>query len=325
MHNQDKSIQTNCVREELKIFEKEYKKQFKVEDTVIQPILDYIAQKRGKRIRPIIFFLSQGLIKKPIQESVSLAVMIELLHTASLIHDDVVDSSKKRRGADTLNAVWDNKISVLVGDYLLAKVLQIGVSYRSDGVVDLLSRVVLKMGEGELLHTMKNGSESLSVEEYFFIVRNKTAGLFSAACELGGLAVSASLNQRKNLNTLGENIGIGFQIRDDILDLNGSLNQMGKPAGQDLSNGTITLPLICAMQEARARGETIHYSDIKSKFLKGDSWLQEFLVQFKGIEIAQRHADMFTNKALDILRQFESSIYREALEQLIHYDTVRVA
>jgi octaprenyl-diphosphate synthase len=327
MYIQDKFLQTKiigCIQQELELFEKEYKKQFMVDDATMQPILDYIAQKSGKRIRPVLFFLSQGLLGKPVSESVLLAVMIELLHTASLIHDDVVDSSQQRRGADTLNAVWDNKISVLLGDYLLAKVLQIGVSLQYEGVMDLLSDVVIRMGKGELQHIIKNEDESLSVQEYLSIVRNKTAGLFSAACVLGGMAVSASPVQKKRFNHLGKSIGISFQIRDDILDLNGSLRQMGKPAGQDLFNGTITLPLICAVQEARARGETIRYSDIKSQFLMEENWLFKFLDRFKGIEMAQRQAKQFTDEALRILQQFKPSIYREALEELIHYDRVRV-
>lgn len=324
MRNRDKLIQPDCIREELELFENQFQEQFRANDILIQPILDYIAEKKGKRIRPIIFFLSQGLIRKPSTESVSIAVMIELLHTASLIHDDVVDHSKQRRGADTLNAVWDNKISVLMGDYLLAKVLQIGVSLRYDGVMDILSNVVIRMGRGELQHIIKNENESLSVQDYLSIVRNKTAGLFSAACVLGGTAVSASPVDKKKLGKLGESVGIGFQIRDDILDLNGSLHQMGKPAGQDLFNGTITLPLICAVQEARTQGEKIGYADIKSKFMMEDNWLFKFLDRFKGIEMAQNQARQFTDEALQILQQFKPSLYREALEELIRYDMVRV-
>lgn len=315
----------NCIHEELELFEKEYKKQFMVDDAAMQPILNYVTQKRGKRIRPVLFFLSQGLIRKPVSESVLLAVMIELLHTASLIHDDVVDNSKKRRGAKTLNAVWNNKISVLVGDYLFARVLQVGVSLHYKGVMDLLSNVVIRMGKGELQHIIQNENESMSVEEYLSIVRNKTAGLISAACVLGGTAVSASSVQKKALSYLGESIGISFQIRDDILDLNGSLHRMGKPAGQDLLNGTITLPLICAMQEARAQGEKIRYADIKSKFIMEENWLFEFLNRFRGIEMAQNKARQFTDEALLILKQFKPSIYRDTLEELIHYDMVRVA
>jgi len=315
---------SDCIREELKLFESEYKKQLETDNDLLQPVLDYIVDKRGKRIRPIVFFLSQGLVCKPDSKSVSLAAMIEILHTASLIHDDVVDRSKKRRGSDTLNAVWNNKVSVLMGDYLLAKVLEIGVAHPSKRVLELISQVVLKMGEGELHHTLRNEDTAFSVEEYLSVVRNKTAGLFSAACELGGLAASASPDQIKRLDALGENVGICFQIRDDILDLNSSFDRMGKPAGQDFLNGIVTLPVICAMEEALARGENISYSDIQSKYLAGDTWIKAFVDRYRGIEKARIRIEAFSDKAIQILKTFEPSSYREAFEELIVNDCVRV-
>jgi octaprenyl-diphosphate synthase len=263
------------------------------------------------------------LICKPDPKSVSLATMIEILHTASLIHDDVVDHSKKRRGSDTLNAVWNSRVSVLMGDYLLAKVLKIGVAHPTKRVLELISQVVLKMGEGELHHTLRDEGISFSVEEYLSIVRNKTAGLFSAACELGGLAVSASADQIKRLNALGENVGICFQIRDDILDLNGSFDRMGKPAGQDFLNGMVTLPVIYAMEEAYARGEKFSYSDIQSRYFTGDTWINEFVNRHRGIEKSRIRIKAFSDKALRLLKTFEPSCYREAFEELIVNDCAR--
>jgi octaprenyl-diphosphate synthase len=315
---------SGCIREELELFENEYKQQLESDNVLLKPVLDYIVDKKGKRIRPIIFFLSQGLIRKPDPRSISLAAMIEILHTASLIHDDVVDHSQKRRGSDTLNAVWDSSVSVLMGDYLLAKVLKIGVTHPSKRVLELISQVVLKMGEGELHHTLRNENAPFSVEEYFSIVRNKTAGLFSAACELGGLTVSASPDQIKRLDVLGESIGICFQIRDDILDLNGSFDRMGKPSGQDFLNGTVTLPVICAMEEALVRGENISYSDIQSRYFTGDIWIKTFVDRYHGIEKARIQIEAFSDRAIRLLKTFEPSCYREAFEKLILNDCVRV-
>ena len=326
MHNEDITTREQlsiCIREELELFENEFEKQLETDDALLKPVLDYIVEKRGKRIRPIVFFLSQGLVCKPDCQSVSLAAMIEILHTASLIHDDVVDRSQKRRGSDTLNSVWNNRVSVLMGDYLLAKVLKIGVAHPSKRVLELLSQIVLKMGEGELHHMLRNEDVPFSAEEYLSVVRNKTAGLFSAACELGGLAVSASPDQIKRLNALGENIGICFQIRDDILDLNGSFDRMGKPVGQDFLNGTVTLPVIYAMEGALASGENISYSDIQSRYFTGDTWIKEFVDRYRGIEKARIRIETFSDRAIRLLKTFEPSIYREAFEELIVYDCVR--
>jgi octaprenyl-diphosphate synthase len=327
MHHEDITTREQlsvCIREELELFENEYERQLATEDELLKPVLNYVIVKRGKRIRPIVFFLSQGLIRKPCHQSMPLAAMIEILHTASLIHDDVVDRSKKRRGSDTLNTVWNNRVSVLMGDYLLAKVLKIGVAHPSRRVLELLSQIVLKMGEGELHHTLRNEDVPFSAEDYLSVVRNKTAGLFSAACELGGLAVSASPDQIKRLNALGENIGICFQIRDDILDLNGSFDRMGKPAGQDFLNGTVTLPVIYAIEEALAHGENISYSDIRSGYFTGDTWIKEFVDRYGGIKKALMRMEEFSDRAIHLLRTFEPSIYREAFEELIMNDCVRV-
>ena len=313
----------SCIRKELALFEDEYNKQLQTDNTLLNPVLDYIIEKKGKRIRPIVYFLSQGLIAKPDLQSISLAVLIEILHTASLIHDDVVDRSSKRRGSDTLNTVWNNKVSVLMGDYLLAKVLEIGVAHPSKRVLELISQVVLKMAEGELHHALKDVDVSFSTEEYLTVVRNKTAGLFSAACELGGLAVSASQDQIKRLCELGENTGISFQIRDDILDLNGSFGRMGKPSGQDFLNGTVTLPVIYAMEEALAQGEAMHYSEIRSRYFVGDTWIKDFVERYGGIEKARIQIEAFSNRAIDLLRIFEPSIYRDAFEELIVNGCVR--
>jgi octaprenyl-diphosphate synthase len=326
MHNEDITTREQlfcCIRKELALFEDEYKKQLQIHNILLKPVLDYIIDKKGKRIRPIVFLLSQGLIAKSDLQSISLAVLIEILHTASLIHDDVVDRSEKRRGSDTLNAIWNNKVSVLMGDYLLAKVLEIGVAHPSKRVLELISQVVLKMGEGELYHTLRDVDVSFSVEEYLTVVRNKTAGLFSAACELGGLAGSASPDQIKRLRALGENIGICFQIRDDILDLNGSFGRMGKPAGQDFLNGTVTLPVIYAMEEALARGKALRYSDIRSRYLVGDTWIKDFVERFGGIEKARIQIEAFSDRAIGLLKMFEPSVYRDTFEELILNDFVR--
>ena len=238
------------ISKELELFEEEYRQQFRTESFVIQPLLDYLIVTKGKWFRPILFFLSQGLINRPKSESVRIAVLLELLHAATLIHDDVVDSSPERRGRKTLNEKWGDKVSVLTGDFLLAKVLKLGVESRWPEVLGVISRVVTKMADCELRQVIQPPEEDQTPESYFRVIQDKTAGFFAAASELGGIVAGADSVENERLIFIGDYFGMAFQIRDDILDLSGSCGQMGKPVRQDTYNGKITLPLIFALEKA---------------------------------------------------------------------------
>ena len=312
------------VAKELELFEKEYLYQLSSDTDFLRPLLKYVQGGKGKRLRPVLFFLSQGLIAQPNPESVKIAALLELLHTATLIHDDVVDDSAERRGKKTLNMVWGNHISILFGDYLLAKVLILGVQSDWREALEIIAKVSMNMGKGELRQTIQGIEKKFSGDEYFRIIREKTAYLFMAACELAAVVVKTTEKERARLCQLGENFGMAFQIRDDILDFSGHSDEMGKPMGQDMSNGKVTLPLIMAFEDA-AEGDRRR---VMQKFIRNTEddreWIQEFVKKKGGIGKAQEKARNFVEHAREALMTFEPSIYRESLEELMTFDLERM-
>lgn len=309
------------IADAMSAFESAYTSVFRDELPFLLPVLSYIGQKHGKRLRPILFFLSQGLVSAYDSKSVSTAVMLELLHTATLIHDDVVDGSLERRGEKSLNAVWGDRVSVLVGDFLFARVLELGVHAGSERILQIVSRVVSDMGRGELRQELEDASRVMTVEEYNRHIKEKTAGLFIAACYLGGLAANGSADELKRLEAFGENYGMAFQIRDDILDFSGHERDMGKPVGQDLTNGKITLPLIIALE----RSDESERRNIMQLLDEGEGeTIRAFVRERDGLAGAQDKAGEFMASALEILATFADSVYRQSLEHLVEFDLRRV-
>lgn len=301
-------------------FEDSYVSAFREGVPFLQPVLSYIGEGDGKRLRPILYFLSQGLVSRPDPDSADVAVMLELLHTATLIHDDVVDGSPERRGRKSLNAIWGDRVSVLVGDYLFARVLEMGVDSGRRGVLRMLSRVVADMGRGELRQELRDASHVTTEEEYYQHVREKTAGLFVAACCLGGLVADGSEEELARLERFGEAYGTAFQIRDDILDFTGRAGDLGKPVGQDLSNGTMTLPLILALERADAgERETI----VRKLGREDGQAVHNFVEEGGGIGLAGEKACDCLSSAMHILRTFPDSDYRRSLEDLVDFDRQR--
>jgi octaprenyl-diphosphate synthase len=278
---------------------------------------------RGKRLRPIVFFLVQGLFSKPDERSLEIAVLIELLHTATLIHDDVIDGSMERRGSDTLNAVWGDRISVLMGDLLLAKVLQLGVRSPWPGVLETIAPVVHSMVTAELRHEMEPPDGHQSEAFYFRIISDKTAGLFSAAAILGGIVKEASEDRIERLRLLGSLYGTAFQIRDDILDVTGSPDIMGKPRGQDALNGRWTLPLLMARKQAGVRERKALSERMGTKKPQDSAWIHDFIIRHQGVPEALRKCDHIVKDAVEILRGFDDSIYRKSLMALLNDVTER--
>jgi octaprenyl-diphosphate synthase len=313
------------IADELDLFEEVYSQQFSADTALLQPILRYIGDEKGKRLRPTVFFLSQGLASRPNTDSITIAVLLELLHTATLLHDDVVDGSTERRGKRSVNDIWGNQVSVLLGDYLFAKVLALGVESQWPDVLRVVSRVVLNMGKGELRQNLGEAESRVNVEAYFQSIREKTAGLFIAACDLGGLVVDANPDDRERLWELGESFGMTFQIRDDILDYSGTTENMGKPVGQDVSNGKITLPLILAL-DGRAKTERLSILQKLDRGTEDDvALIHDFVVKNKGVEKAQDKARIFAERAEKILSTFNPSIYRQTWQKLVAHDLERIA
>ena len=313
------------IADELNLFEEMYRQQFSADTALLQPILRYIGDENGKRLRPTVFFLSQGLVSHLNTDSISIAVLLELLHTATLIHDDVVDGSTERRGKRSVNNIWGNQVSVLLGDYLFAKVLALGVESQWPDVLRVVSRVVLNMGKGELRQNLEETESRVNVEDYLQSIREKTAGLFIAACDLGGLTVNANPEDREQLRELGKNFGMAFQIRDDILDYSGVTENMGKPIGQDASNGKLTLPLILAMDDTTETDKRSILQKLDRGTEDDVALIREFVLKNKGVEKAQEKARMFADRAEKILSTFNPSIYRQAWQKLIAHDLERIA
>lgn len=308
---------THSIHEEIAAFEKAYSEQLQPEAPFLGELISHIGKGRGKRLRPILFFLSQGLVSRPSVGTARIAVLLELLHTATLIHDDVLDNSSDRRGFPTLNALWGERVSILMGDYLFAKVLQLGVDTDRPEILRIIARAVKDMGRGELWQTLKGNDEGLTPEEYYDLIRDKTAGLFSAACELGGIAAGADPDQIERLRLIGEGFGLAFQIRDDVLDLTGIEERLGKPVGQDVTNGKMTLPCILALQDADEDERGIIMDHFKKASNESVRCIVQFIKEREGVEKALEEARRWIAGVNDRIESFSPSVYRESLKELV--------
>jgi octaprenyl-diphosphate synthase len=234
------------VTSELETFDGYLRDSLKTTTPLLDTVVRYVLKRRGKRVRPTLVFLAAGMTGEITNRSFIGATMVELLHTATLVHDDVVDSADSRRGFASINAVWKNKLAVLVGDYLLSKGLLIAVNNDEFDFLKVTSEAVRRMSEGELLQIQKSRQKTIDEETYFKIISDKTASLISTCCEVGAIAAGVTDEKREKLRHFGENIGLAFQIRDDVLDYTSRKSILGKPVGNDILEQKITLPLIYA-------------------------------------------------------------------------------
>lgn len=309
------------VKDELKIFESKYRSQFSSKVEFLQPLLNYLKTCSGKRMRPLLFLLSQGLISKPDVDTLDIAVLLELLHTATLVHDDVVDESTQRRNKKTMNALWGDKTAVLLGDYLFAKVLELGVKIEKFYVLDIIAKVVGQMSRGELRQIIKDDKKQEDI--YFQIINEKTACLFGAASMLGGAVKSASADVKNKLKRFGELFGMVFQIRDDILDFSGKSELLGKPAGQDIAEGRFTLPLIIVYNKIKPQERKYMHGLIYGNPEKNKKILIDFVKRHDGIKIANKKVDEISQEALLILKIFDPSPYKDAIEKFFEFNRYR--
>jgi octaprenyl-diphosphate synthase len=309
------------VKGHLAQFEKAFTEQI---SNSIVPDAAFLTSQRAKHLRPILFFLSQGLIRRPQKRSIPWAVLIELLHTGSLIHDDVVDGAESRRGSPSFFARKGGRLSVLTGDYLFAKALFIGVSFSRQDVMRIISQTIITMTHGELLQNTLEHSPDARTALYYRIIREKTATLFSASCELAGLIQKASSSEMNRLRRFGEAFGMGFQIRDDILDFSGDAKRLGKPTGLDIRNGQKTLPVLLALETASPAERKAVLEKMSNPSANNRKWITRFVEVQHGIDRARFQADRMTKTARSILFQFSPSVYRNALDILLEYDGERV-
>lgn len=307
---------------ELETFEKEFKLNLSSDVLLLNQIVEYIISHSGKRLRPILVFLSANLVGKPSKATYQAALLTELLHTATLLHDDVVDESDLRRGAPTVNAIWQNKVAILSGDYLFAKVLEYLVTLEKPVVFEILAKVTQRMSAGELLQIERKQDYYMPESIYYRLIADKTASLIAAACQLGGIT---ALPQRQGesfdtLSQMGEYLGIAFQIKDDLLDYMGDKVKTGKPTGNDILENKITLPLLYALRTAPADKAQQVIGLIDNSVTAADlSFIQNFVMEFGGLDYARSQANHYIQLAYHIIRDIQDSPYKSSLIALAEY------
>jgi octaprenyl-diphosphate synthase len=309
---------------EFQTFEKEFKAVFESENPLLSSIIEHLLKGKGKQLRPILVLLSAKLCGEVNFQSINAAISLELLHTASLIHDDVIDETFERRGNPSVNAKWDNKVSILAGDYMLSNSLCVGVRTRNLQILDLISSIGKELADGELLQLSNTQKSVLTEDDYFKIIRKKTALLFSVCTESGALSVGATEQETIGLRNFGESLGMCFQIQDDIFDYSENAN-IGKPIGNDIREGKVTLPLILALKNA-AQDEATQISkiiDAKDFTHENVNRVILFTRENNGIELAQDRMDEYKNKAIEGLNSFKNNDIKDALSIALEYTTKR--
>ncbi len=312
------------VREEMARFEAYFGHIMQSRIPLLKIILNYIFRRKGKQMRPMLVFLSAKLNGEIGEQAYVAAAMIELLHTASLVHDDVVDDARERRGGLSVNALWNSKIAVLVGDYMLSKGLLVSIEKNSIDMLEIVSEAVQSMTEGELLQLQKSRKLNIKEEDYFNIVRGKTAALLSACTACGARAATDDPDTVRVMKELGESIGIAFQIRDDILDYEGN-GLTGKAQGNDIKEKKITLPLIYALEKASLARKR-HILGIVGNRKKSGADVKEvidFVTTSGGIDYATLKMNQYRDKALAILDTYPQSDVRKSLVDFVNYTVQR--
>ena len=314
---------TKIIQSELKQFEIQFRHAVKSNVSLLDKIMQFIVKRKGKQLRPMFVLLSAKLGGQVNDQTYRAASLVELLHTATLVHDDVVDESFERRGFFSINALWKNKIAVLVGDYLLSKGLLLSLDNGDFKVLQILSAAVKQMSEGELLQIEKARNLNLSEEIYFEIIRNKTASLVASSCAAGASTTftdEALINKMKNF---GENAGIAFQIKDDLFDYGTS--DIGKPTGNDIKEKKLTLPLIYTLNkvDSSLRKKIIYIVKNEGSDKRKVRFAIDEVQKAGGIEYAQNKMFYYRDKALQLLHEFPESEVRNGLEELVRYTTDR--
>ena len=309
--------------EELKVFETKFREAVKSNTPLLDRIMRFIVNRKGKQLRPMFVLLSAKLCGTINETTYRAASLVELLHTATLVHDDVVDESLERRGFFSTYALWKTKISVLVGDYLLAKGLLLSLDNNDFQILKILSDAVRLMSEGELLQIEKSRSLNLSEAVYFEIIRNKTASLLASACSAGAYSTSQDPTLTQKLQMFGEKVGIAFQVKDDLFDYGSAA--VGKPTGNDIKEKKITLPLIYALNnmDAQSRRECIYIIKNQNRNKEKVQQVVEKVKAAGGIAYAEQRMFEFRDDALAILHEFPDSPTRAGLEELVRYTTDR--
>jgi len=317
---------TAPILDDIKIFQDEFENALKSEVRLINSISKYMIRNKGKNIRPILTILSARLCGEPTLNSYKAAAMMELLHVATLIHDDVVDEATLRRGKPSVNRVWKNKLSVLMGDFILSKALINMIGLKDFEALEQISSTAEKLSAGEILQIEKSITRSMTEDVYFEMIGQKTASLIATSCELGAITTTKREDDRLATYSFGQNLGMAFQIKDDLFDLLGSESDTGKNGGGDVKQNMITLPLIFA----KANMSRLDYRQLK-KLLKtkkkNRSTLNEIsgiVEEAGGIDYAKKKLDDFSELALQAINSYPDSDFKKSLVDLVAFNSSRI-
>ncbi|MEO5911099.1 MAG: polyprenyl synthetase family protein [Pelobium sp.] len=311
------------IEKEIDAFEEKFKTSMQSSVPLLDRITHYIVKRKGKQMRPMFVFFAANICGGITESTYRAAALVELLHTATLVHDDVVDNSFERRGFFSINALWKNKIAVLVGDYLLAKGLQLSVDNNEFKQLKIVSDAVQQMSEGELLQIEKVRRMDISEEVYYEVIRQKTASLIASCCAAGASSAGAADDVVKLMHSFGEKIGIAFQIKDDLFDF--GVDDVGKPKGIDIKEKKVTLPLIYALNKASKTDKKKMINLVKNHQEDPEKINQiiDFVKQSGGLAYAEEQMMHYQAKAFDLLDTFPASESKTSLEQLVKYTTER--
>lgn len=317
------NLPVHLIDKELKEFESRFREAVRSQTPLLDRIMRFIVKRKGKQMRPMFVLLSAKLFGDVSDPGYRAASLVELLHTATLVHDDVVDDSMERRGFFSSYAMWKAKANVLIGDYLLAKGLLLSLDNNDYQVLHILSDAVRKMSEGELLQLEKSRSLNLREDVYFEIIRNKTASLLASACAAGAWSASKDETITEKMRQFGEKAGIAFQIKDDLFDY--SSDNVGKPTGNDIKEKKLTLPLIYTLNKVdkNTRRQLIQILKHKNKDREKVNWVIEQVKMAGGIDYTAEKMNDYKQEAIDILHQFPDSDVRKGLEDMVRYITER--
>jgi len=312
------------VSREIKEFDTRFKSEVSSDISLLNIVTRFVLRRKGKQMRPLFVFLSSKLVGEVTESTYTAASLVELMHTATLVHDDVVDESNERRGAFSVNAIWKSKVAVLFGDYLLARGLLLAVEKKDYDLLEIVSNASREMSEGELLQIQKSRSLNIDMDTYFEVIRKKTASLIASCTACGAKAAGASQQVLDQIYDLGIQIGMAFQIKDDLFDYQPH-GLIGKPTGNDIKDKKFTLPLIYALNKAEASRRKAIIRKIKNgnRSQQVVNEVVSFVNDMGGIDFARARMEEYKSSAMDILNSFPESPARNSMRDLVEYTVSR--
>ena len=321
----------SVIQTEFRQFEELFASTLKSDNPLLNEVLDYVYAKRGKQLRPILALLSAGLCRGITSKTIQTAASLELMHTASLMHDDVVDDTPMRRGAKATHELWSNKIAILVGDFMLAKAIELLSEVRNTSILGIVSEMCASLTSGELLQLHSGESMWISEEQYLQVIKHKTAHLFSACSEAGAVSTGATNRQQTAMRQFGMYLGLCFQLKDDVFDYS-DIEDLGKPTMNDLRDGKATIPIIKSLQrapkeEAEQIKEIAEALSTKSPHIdafEAEQEIRSFVLRYDGIRYAYQLMDQYRKKAIEALSLFSDNKYKRNLLSLLDYAIQRV-